>query len=172
MIRIGITGPESTGKTTLSKALATYFQCIWIPEFAREFLYSLNGVYQQHDLDKIASGQLTSWEFYQLEDLCIYDTEMLVMKVWSEFKYHEVSNFIEQAWQEQQIDLYLLCATDIAWEEDDLRENPENRDELFEIYLKHLKQSKRMYVVLSGNHEQRLEIAISAIQKLISANKM
>ncbi|MBK7030628.1 MAG: ATP-binding protein [Bacteroidales bacterium] len=38
MLRIAITGPESTGKSWLAEQLAEYYGTVWVPEFAREFL--------------------------------------------------------------------------------------------------------------------------------------
>ena len=37
-IRVVLFGPESTGKTTLSTALAKYYNTAFVPEYAREYL--------------------------------------------------------------------------------------------------------------------------------------
>ena len=37
-IKIVLFGPESTGKTTLSNQLARYYNSVWVPEYAREYL--------------------------------------------------------------------------------------------------------------------------------------
>jgi NadR type nicotinamide-nucleotide adenylyltransferase len=167
MIRIAVTGPESTGKSTLSEALAKHFNCPWVPEYAREFLTQTNGYYEQQDLDTIAQGQLKLWEEQVREPLCIYDTEMLVIKIWSSFKYGEVSDLIENAFQSQKIDLYLLCKPDIDWEEDELREHPELREELFEMYLEGLKINNLPCFIVEGEGEERLLSAIKSVNKLI-----
>jgi len=62
--KIVILGPESTGKSVLSEQLATHYNTIWCPEYAREYLLK-NGVdYSYDDLLTIAKGQL------ELEDRC------------------------------------------------------------------------------------------------------
>ena len=56
--KVAIIGPECTGKTELSKYLATRFKTEWVPEYARAYLNKLNRPYDQSDLTKIAHGQL------------------------------------------------------------------------------------------------------------------
>jgi NadR type nicotinamide-nucleotide adenylyltransferase len=167
MIKVAITGPESSGKTTLAIGLADHYKVPVIPEFAREYLQELDRDYVQEDLDRIAEGQLRSTCAKVGQQLMISDTEMLVMKVWSEFKYGNCSPYIEQLWDDQQFDLYLLCAPDITYEDDPLRENPEDREELFEIYNSHLEEKGEHFVIISGNHDERLKQAVSAIDDLI-----
>jgi NadR type nicotinamide-nucleotide adenylyltransferase len=156
MIRIAITGPESSGKTTLAEQLALQTNGTWIPEFARKFLERLNRPYTQDDLDTIAKGQLESWEKSSESKIQFCDTDMLVMKVWSDFKFGSCSSFILDALNEQTFDHYFLCLPDIEWEEDPLREHPEKREELFELYLAELKVRNLSFTVIGGSLEERL----------------
>jgi NadR type nicotinamide-nucleotide adenylyltransferase len=156
MIRIAITGPESSGKTTLAEQLALQTNGTWIPEFAREFLEKLNRPYTQYDLDTIAKGQLLAWENAPVSSLQICDTDMTVMKVWSDFKFGTCSSFILEALNQQTFDHYFLCQPDIEWEEDTLREHPEQRVELFELYLAELKVRNLSFTVIGGSLEERL----------------
>ena len=55
---ITIVGAESSGKTTLAMQLADYFNCAWVPEYAREYLKKINRPYELVDLEEIARGQL------------------------------------------------------------------------------------------------------------------
>ena len=57
---ITIVGPESSGKTTLARQLAAHYGCPWVPEYAREYLEGLGRMYEEHDLEAIAQGQLTA----------------------------------------------------------------------------------------------------------------
>lgn len=164
MKRIAITGPESSGKTTLAKALAERLKAQWIPEFARDYLLAKNGHYEQKDLVKIAHGQISEWNKLSQEEIVICDTEMLVMKVWSAVKYGQVDPFILKAWSEQHFDHYFLCSPDIPWEEDPLREHPEQREELFEIYLQELKDSKLPFTIVEGDLENRIEICLREVK--------
>ena len=61
-LRIVLFGPESTGKTTLAKALATYYDSSYVPEFARDYLQKKWDTTQEvctlEDLLVIVKGQL------------------------------------------------------------------------------------------------------------------
>lgn len=171
MIRIAITGPESSGKTTLSEALAKHFKVNCVPEFARPYLLKKGGAYTIKDLDKIAQGQFNAMVNTPDKDLVFYDTELFVLKVWSEYKYGELSCLISDLLEKQEVDLYLLCKPDLPWEEDPLRENPNDRDKLYEIYLDVLKEKGVKYAIVSGLAEERIEYAIATVKSLINEMK-
>ena len=166
MKRIAITGPECSGKSAVALALASKFQINWIPEAARSFLEKLDRPYLQDDLDLIARRQQMMIDGVKNQDILISDTEMLVLKIWSEVKYGNVSAYIESLWRNQDFDLYLLCKPDIPYEIDPLRENPDNRDELFELYKTALENSNRNFIILSGDLNSRMETAIEKINSL------
>ena len=165
MKRFAVTGPESSGKTTLAIALAEQYAGIFMPEFARGYLEQKNGVYSREDLDRIAEKQLALWEEVSAENLLFCDTEMLVLKIWSEFKYGRCSTFILEAFGNQQFEHYFLCRPDIEWEEDPLRENPENREELFERYLTELKKQGLPFTIVEGNLENRINMCSEIVIK-------
>ncbi|MEZ4922649.1 MAG: ATP-binding protein [Crocinitomicaceae bacterium] len=166
MIKIAITGPESCGKTTLAEALSHHFDVDYIPEFARSFLTELDRDYTFFDLDAIAEGQLRSTCAKVGQPFMISDTEMLVLKIWSEFKFNNCSPYIEQLWEEQDFDLYVLCSPDIPYEDDPLRENPKDREELFQLYLNELENSDRKFIVVRGDVNSRLDEILLAIEQL------
>ena len=169
MIRIALTGPESSGKTTFAELLANKLGCSYVPEYARTYLSNLNRDYQQEDLDDILKGQLKEWNDLSNEPIAIYDTEILVLKIWSEFKYGNCSKLILDELSKQQIDFYLLCAPDIPYEEDELRENPNDRHILFDLYLENLKRMNVNYQIIEGDREKLLnEIAIKIKEKTYS----
>lgn len=162
-LKIAFTGPESSGKTTISKRLAELFKGDWIEEYAREYL-QWRASYNQIDLDEIARVQNEKW--LVKSDLIIADTEMTVLKIWSEYRYESCSEFIKKAYQEQQFDHYFLCKPDIPWEYDTLRENKDNRDELFELYHQELIRMNRAFTIISGSIEERLRICKNVICSL------
>ena len=117
-----VTGPESTGKSTLCSQLAEYYKTIWVPEYAREYLEKNGTEYSYNDLLTIAKGQIN------LEDNLIepstlnlqpstffIDTDMYVMKVWCEFVFNKCHNWILNRIAERSYDGYLLCNTDLPW---------------------------------------------------------
>ena len=166
MYKIAITGPESTGKSYLAKALAKHFDCNWVPEYAREYLTERNGAYTQVDLIKILDGQLNSEKEEELikNKFLFCDSDPLVILIWSKVKFKAVDEKIESAWKNHNYDLHLLLYPDLAWEYDPLRENKDDRLALFSLYRSKLQSSKRPFVIIKGSEHERLNSAIEAIE--------
>jgi NadR type nicotinamide-nucleotide adenylyltransferase len=170
VIRIAIVGPECSGKTTLAEALAHHFQTVWVPEFARTYLDQLNRPYVQDDLRIIAEGQL-QWEdqlALKANRLLICDTNLLVIKIWSEFKYGSCHPDIIRQLHNRSFDLHLLTHPDVPWEDDPQREHPDKRDLLFSIYLTEIRRLGVPFVEISGPPEVRMNRAVRAINALLS----
>jgi nicotinamide riboside kinase len=165
-MRIAITGPECSGKSTLSEQLTWELDLPWTPEHARFYLGRLGRPYVPEDIIAIAKEQAAQW----INTSFIADTEMLVCSIWYEEKTGEKSLDIEQLLTEQNFDLYLLCTPDLPWAFDELRENPTDRDRLFEQYKARLDELSLPYVVISGTTENRLEVALNAVNKLVKNN--
>ena len=166
--RIGIIGPESTGKSTLSEQLAGHFNTQWVPEFAREYLRNIEMPYEEKDLLTIAKGQKDSEE--QLAktaaDYLFCDTTLIVIKVWSEHKYGRCHPWILEQIDRMKYDYFLLTSIDLPWEPDPLREHPDRREYFFEVYRNCLDEQALPYAVVEGNHRQRLDTAIRAIEEI------
>ncbi|MDP4998362.1 MAG: ATP-binding protein [Saprospiraceae bacterium] len=170
MQKIIFTGPESTGKSFLAKAIASSLGTLWVPEYARFYLSRLQRPYEQEDILLIAQGQ-AQWEtFWEKEasGLLCCDTSLLVPKIWSEFKYNRVDPWITQQLDSRQGDFYFLCHVDLPWEYDPLREHPHLREALFERYRDALEQMQADYVVLSGSLEERKQSALWHIREKFS----
>lgn len=166
--KIAITGPESTGKSLLAEMLAAHYKTTWVPEYALEYL-EINGLeYSIDDLEKIAVGQVNN--MIQKEEvnneLVFFDTELTVIKIWSEVVFKECPILIEEMLAKQNIDLYLLCFPDLPWEYHPMRENPNNRDYLFDLYENELKKQKFNYRVIKGKGAKRLQNAITFVEDI------
>ena len=172
-LRIVLYGPESTGKTTLAKALAAQYQTTWVPEFARDFLQKKWDEQQEHctleDLTLIAEGQLAAENkaLQAANQFLFCDTNVLVTKVWSETHFEgycapELLRLLETT----HYDLYLLTDIDIPWEKDDLRDRPEQRDSMRAYFKEQLNQYNFPYIEVRGTHEQRLTTALNGIEKM------
>lgn len=168
MITVAIVGPESTGKSTLAISLANHFKTVCIPEYSREFLNKIDRPYQQEDLLEIAKGQLLAAQegCNEANELLFLDTDLFVIKVWSEFKYRNCDPRILQMVDDNKADFYLLTAADIPYEYDPLRENPDDREELFNIYKEELIKANVKFCVVNDTQDQRLQTAIKAINKI------
>ncbi|MFU8843998.1 MAG: AAA family ATPase [Bacteroidales bacterium] len=163
--KIAITGPESTGKSTLSNQLASHYHCLWVPEFAREYLNNLNRSYGYDDILQIAKGQvkLENQAAAASSGFLFCDTEMTVCKIWCEFKYGRVHPWILKQLEKQRYDLYLLMDTDLPWQHDPLREHPDKRKQLFDLYRNELISHYRPFMIISGTGEERLQRAIEVV---------
>ena len=165
-IKIAIIGPESCGKTTLGVQLSATLNEPFSSEYARTFLENLKRKYRQSDLDLIAKGQLKNQQkaIENCRKYAIFDTDLSVIKIWSEVVFQDCSIFINTSFEANFADLYLLCAPDMPWEADPLRENPTNRDDLFQKYEQLLKDYQLEYVVLSGNQTERLNTVLEILK--------
>lgn len=169
--KIVIIGPESTGKSTLTEALASHFGEPWVPEYARQYLERLDRPYEFDDLLAIAKGQLALEERQlELADKFLFcDTDLHVLQVWSESKYKLVHPWILDQINVRRYDLYLLTDIDIPWEADPQREHPEPemRKYFFELYKSLLKKNGTPFQIVRGNKETRFSHALECIiQKL------
>lgn len=163
--RIAVTGPECSGKSLLAQVLSVKFQTGFVPEFARQYLETLDRPYQRSDLTKIAAGQLELiHRAAQDYSILIADTELLVIKIWSDYKYGTCDPWILEQLDQQHFDLYLLCKPDIPWSFDPLRENPYDRDVLYELYLGEITRRGWAYREIYGLGLYRSQRAIQGIQ--------
>jgi nicotinamide riboside kinase len=143
-----------------------------VPEVAREYLENLGRPYTYEDLLQIGKQQL------QLEDklageaknYLFCDTDLRVIQVWSQHRYGKVDPWVKEELARRTYDLILLCAPDLPWEEDPLREHPdlEQREQFFAQYLQLAQASDIPYQVIVGEAEQRLATAVRAIEALVT----
>ena len=167
-VKIVVTGPESSGKSSLATWLAQQFNFPVVPEFSREYLNSLGRTYEHHDLDEIAEGQIKNENKAQKRaSIIICDTSLEVIKIWSMYKYNTCSSFILEHYQNRPADLYLLMAPDIPWTPDPLRENPDDREQLFKLFQQELKTGSAKVVEIFGTFPERKEKASQAIKQLL-----
>ncbi len=164
MLKIIVTGPESSGKTTLCKALSKHYNLPFTKEFAREYLTDLGKNYLQEDLLKIATGQLENEQIIiNNQQISLHDTDLITLKIWSDYKYGNCNNWILEQIEKQKVEnrFYLLCKPDLKWDYDPLRENPTNRNELLEVYKQELENLGHKFLIIKG--EDRNEQAIESL---------
>jgi nicotinamide riboside kinase len=187
MKKIVFTGPESTGKTTISEQVAANFGVPHILEAARLHLKHQRALqppildYTYKDLSVIAYKQLVlenvSWEFENAESLSkipfiVCDTDLITLKIWSNEVFGKCDSMTLQNIDNQALkydkELYFLCSTEgVEWEPDPLRENPHDRDRLFKIYEKELNFYQKNYKILRGPQDVRLAAACLAIERFM-----
>jgi NadR type nicotinamide-nucleotide adenylyltransferase len=170
IFRIAVTGPESTGKSELSEQLAKHYKTIFVPEYAREYISQLGREYKYKDLEIIAREQinLQNKAEHKANKILICDTELTVIKIWSEHKFNKCSEWITKNFIKNTYDLYLLCNIDLPWEYDPLREHPHLRKHFFDCYENELRKRDVRYIIISGIGKKRLQNAIKEIEKVFS----
>jgi NadR type nicotinamide-nucleotide adenylyltransferase len=167
--RIAIVGPESTGKTTLAEVLAQHYNTVYVPEFCREYLLNINRNYEYEDLVEIAKGQIALEDKLALKanKVLICDTNLLVIKVWSEFAYKKCDPWILEEIEKRKYELTFLTYHDIPWMADPLREHPFMRAELYEIYEKELQMLGVKFDVIKGDYNERKNTTVALIDDLL-----
>lgn len=165
-LRVVLTGPESTGKTRLAAQLAREFGCLWTPEIAREYLAEHGVSYGPDDVRAMARQQAArSAEMADSSPhLVVDDTDVLTHRIWFREKYGHADPEIEALPLEG--DVYLLCAPDLAWTNDPLREHPKeaDRNRHFELYKTELDKNKKIYAVVSGQGSARKMNALRTLE--------
>jgi NadR type nicotinamide-nucleotide adenylyltransferase len=157
--RIILTGPESTGKSVLTVGLASHFSRNYIPEYARDFILSLNRGYTYNDVVHIAKRQIELMtEFSQKSSgLLFVDTYLIITKVWFVRVYGSYPDWIDNEILATKNDFYLLCKPDVPWVPDGVRENGgEMREVLFNDYLNELNKRNLNFAIVDGNWDDRL----------------
>jgi len=166
--KIAVIGPESTGKSTLSEALAGALHTLWVPEFARHFLEHLARPYTEDDLLTMAKGQVESEEnsLKTTDKWLVCDTDLYVIKVWSEHKYGRCDPWILEQIAARKYDLYLLTYIDTDWQYDPLREHPDvlMRQYFYHVYKDIVTESGVPWVEVKGGPGERLQQALDAIK--------
>ena len=159
-------GPESTGKTTLSIYLAKLYNFDLITEYSRIYLSKTSNSYSYEDLKKIAIQQ-NQIEKDNSSEKIIIDTDLLTIKIWSEFKYGSCDPEIEKIISnyDRNKRYYLLLKDDIKWEYDPLRESKNDRAEIFSLHKNLLEKKGFSYSIISGTANNRINNAIKVVEE-------
>jgi nicotinamide riboside kinase len=164
---ISISGPESSGKTSLAIALAQELGCAYIPEIARFYLKD-HGEYSFEDVEHIANLQLEAVRRAKdssTSNFMVLDSDHVVLEIWFQEKFNRLPSNWDQYKAEWGIDLHVLCSPDIPWEEDPLRENPFDRDRLFQRYHERLELDEAKFMVVDGLLAKRLKAVLERLSR-------
>lgn len=170
LVKIAVVGPESTGKSTIARDLAAYFDTLCVPEFAREYCQDLNRNYTLEDEVNMFHGQIALEEKIAVSarhDLLICDTMALTVKIWCDHLFDGTPQLILDQLNDLSYDLYLLMDIDLPWEDDALRDFPNLREHFMQIWHEELRAIQANYVVISGLSDMRFENAKKAIEDIL-----
>lgn len=162
--KVAIIGPESTGKTTLARYLAKRYHGIFVPEYARSFVEQLMAERQTDDWTKVLTyDDLCTLAQHQIETLTsppfmgesegglyFFDTDLLVTKVWFNYAFGRIPEWLNEAILRYPMDVYLLTYPDLPWVPDPTRSNGSDaiRLELFRRYESEIQSLDIPYYII------------------------
>jgi NadR type nicotinamide-nucleotide adenylyltransferase len=167
--RVCVTGPESTGKTTLAQRLAELANTEWVPEASRTYAERKGGELDASDVEPIAREHIrvasAAAERARAagSHLLVLDTDLLSTVVYSRHYYRMVPSWVERTERARRADLYLLCDIDVPWIADGIRDRPANRHDMFALFRDALVRRKAPFVLVHGSWDERWSIAERAI---------
>ena len=161
MPKVIINGPECSGKTTLCEYLVKKLDAGYIQEYPRIYLEMTDGRYDEEDLLIMAHDIDDLIDELDENRLWIIDTNNINIKIWYKYKYGSLHNDLSEMDTNGDA-IHLLCSPDIPWEEDELRENPEDRDEIFDLYRKYMYEEEIKYHIVEGDN--RLENTLAFLK--------
>ncbi|MGY3054871.1 NadR type nicotinamide-nucleotide adenylyltransferase [Pedobacter sp. UYEF25] len=171
--KIAIVGPESTGKSTISIQLAKHYEVDWVPEYARYYCEALTHPCTLQDEENMFFGQLALEDAVLAttkKDFIICDTTFVTVKIWSDETLGETPKVVLEALPKRLYDLYLLMDIDLPWQDDPLRDFPNQREYFMEVWHKELKALNANYRVVGGLGKERVENAITALDSFLDQN--
>ena len=166
---IALTGPESSGKTTLAQWLGELLAVPVVPELARDML-SAGAGYGKAELQQIITAQLTLEAEMRRSHtgLLICDTDVLVLRIWWQEKFGDLPPELLSAGKDLAPRGYLLMQPDLPWQPDPLRENPDDRERLFARYLAELSAGPWPFAIVAGQGDARRQSAMAGLLNLTS----
>ena len=125
-----------------------------MPEYAREYVERKGRTEVSYEeLCEIARHQIKEMETLALSHspFAFFDTELIVTKVWFDYAFGRVPEWLNEAIERYRMDVYLLTKPDIPWEPDPARSNGGDviRQELFERYEREIQDLGIPYYIIA-----------------------
>ena len=170
LLRVCVTGPESTGKTTLAARIAKRFATEWVPEASRAYAERKGTPLTADDVTPIAREhvRVADERARSARTLLSLDTDLLSTVIYSRHYYGRTPPWIVAAERVRRSHLYLLCDVDVPWLPDGVRDRPANREEMFATFERALKRRRLPHVVVRGGWALRDRIADDAVDELVA----
>ena len=169
LVRVCVTGPESTGKTTLAQHLAEYAGTTWVPEASRVHAERVGRELRASDVAPIAREHIALADAAahrataRNARLLVLDTDLVSTVLYARHYYGAVPSWIERAERVGRAALYLLCDVDVPWVPDGVRDRPAHRQAMFALFRRALARRGANVVVVRGEWGAREEIARAAL---------
>jgi HTH-type transcriptional regulator, transcriptional repressor of NAD biosynthesis genes len=177
LLRVCVTGPESTGKTTLARRLAEWTgpAAEWVPEAARQYAERRGGELIAADVGPIAeehialadaaAERLSGTQYAQ--PLLVLDTDLMSTLIYAWHYYGAAPSWVDRDERARRADLYLLCDVDVPWVPDGVRDRPTDRVQMFEQFRDTLTRRGAVVRVVCGDWDARWSLARDAVAGLM-----
>lgn len=175
--KVLLAGTESCGKTTLTKCLAKLYNTSWSEEvgryYARDYLGNDETVYTDEDFGRIAHLQYEQ-DYNALRHcnkVCFFDTDATYTDYFSELYMGHSNPLVEQYIDASRYDVLLYLVPDVKWVDDGMRLNGD--EEKRRVLDRHLRQMYQRHgfgdkmIIVSGNYQQRLQRAVTEVDRLL-----
>lgn len=162
--RVCFLGGESSGKTSLTQALAARLQTNWVPEYGRELWEAKSGELEYEDMLQIGIRQRER-EAQLAREANVYlpcDTSPLTTLFYSREMFGKADPELERL-AEQSYDHVFVCAPDFPFVQDGTRRDEAFRNAQHEWYLRELALRAVTFTVVSGSIERRLETVLHCL---------
>ena len=173
-LRIALLGAESTGKSTLARALhetlpaLTGLRVARVDEYLREWCEREGRTPRADEQMAIIQEQERRADALAAShDVLIADTTALMPAIYSDYLFADTSL---AAWAHQahrRYPLSLLMGTDLPWVADGMRDGPHAQAPVDRLLRRWLREAGHAFVVVQGQGERRLEHALDAITPLL-----
>lgn len=169
MIKVVLTGSESTGKTELARRLGAHYDAPVAKEFVREYARARGGRLAFTDHGPIARGQMASEDaaIARAGNLVFLDTDLVSTVVYCEHYFDRCPAWIAAEARRRAGTLYLLLKPDLPWIADGVRDRADRRDEMHALFRRRLDEWALPCVELGGQGEERVRRAVAAVDELI-----
>ncbi|QJW88542.1 ATP-binding protein [Spirosoma taeanense] len=162
-------GPESVGKTTMARQLATEYQTVFVPEVARDLITS--NEFSLDDIVRIghAQTQAVLAAEQKANRILFCDTDVITTQIYSDIYLGQVPPVLYELEQQIQYDAYVLLDIDVPWVADGLRDLGHRRTELMTRFKTELDHRNLPYVLVSGSYSERLTTVRQLADQLLNA---
>ena len=163
--RVCLLGGESSGKTTLARALAQRLGTVWVPEVGRDLWEAQDGRLEYADMLRIAQGQAAREEalLRQAHRWLVCDGSALTTVFYSLDGYGRVDPAVRRLARQPYAHTF-LCAPDFPFVQDGTRRDAAFRARQFRWYAAVLRARGIPYVLLAGPVEARVAAACHVLE--------